>query len=288
LRFEEFEILTQQTVYVSATPSEFELKRTPKPVEQIIRPTGLVDPEVTVRPTEGQIDDLIAEVKLRAKRKERTLVTTLTKRMAEDLTRYLQDMGLDVKYLHSEIDAIERVQILKDLRLGRFDCLVGVNLLREGLDLPEVSLVAVIDADKEGFLRSQTSLIQVAGRAARNINGQVIMYADNVTGSMKRALSEMNRRRKTQLEFNKRHDITPRSIEKAIKEGIEMLKEAEATVASVAGQGLDDLDKMQVIAELESQMELAARNLQFERAAELRDQIASLTTTRQAVGTGSS
>jgi len=276
LKIQEFETLTHQTVYVSATPSDLELKRSKKPIEQIIRPTGLVDPEVLVKPTEGQIDDLIQQVKSRAERKERILVTTLTKRMAEDLSRYLEDMGLNVKYLHSEIDAIQRVQILKDLRLGKFDCLVGVNLLREGLDLPEVSLVAVLDADKEGFLRSQTSLIQVAGRAARNINGQVIMYADTVTGSMKRALLEMNRRRKVQLAFNEKHNITPRSIKKAVKEGIEMLKGAEETVVKVSGQRFDEFDKMEVIAELQREMELAARNLQFERAAELRDQINTL------------
>ncbi len=276
LKFPEFESLINRTIYVSATPSEFELKRSDKPIEQIIRPTGLIDPEVIVKPTKGQIDDLIEQVNVRAKRKERVLVTTLTKRMAEDLARYLEEVGLNVKYLHSEIHAIERVQILKDLRLRKFDCLVGINLLREGLDLPEVSLVAVLDADKEGFLRSQTSLIQVAGRAARNINGQVIMYADTITGSMKRALNEMDRRRKTQLEFNKEHNITPRSIEKAIKEGIEVLKEAEEEVLEVTGQNLEEFEKQEVIADLEREMELAARNLQFERAAELRDQITSL------------
>jgi len=276
LKFPEFDLLVRQSVYVSATPSEFEIKRSGKPIEQIIRPTGLVDPEVIIKPSEGQIDDLIEQVKIRAARKERVLVTTLTKRMSEDLSSYLEEMGLNVKYLHSEIDAIQRVQILKDLRLRKFDCLVGINLLREGLDLPEVSLVAVIDADKEGFLRSQTSLIQVAGRAARNINGQVIMYADTVTGSMKRALDEMNRRRKTQLEFNKKNNITPRSIQKAIKEGIEILEEAKEEVVEVTGQSLEEFAKQEVISDLEREMELAARNLQFERAAQLRDQIVSL------------
>ncbi len=276
LKFAEFETLIKQVVYVSATPSEFEMKRSGECVEQIIRPTGLVDPIVIVKPTEGQIDDLIEQIKLRAAKKERVLVTTLTKRMSEDLTGYLNEAGLNVKYLHSEIGAIERVQILKDLRLRKFDCLVGINLLREGLDLPEVSLVAVLDADKEGFLRSQTSLIQVAGRAARNVNGQVIMYADEITGSMKRALNEMNRRRKTQLEFNKKHGITPRSIEKAINEGIEMLEKAEEEVIEVTGQSLEEYEKQEVIAELEHDMELAARNLQFERAAQLRDQIKNL------------
>jgi len=273
LKFPEFETLTGQTVYVSATPSEFELKKSGKPVEQIIRPTGLIDPEVIVKPTDGQIDDLIEQVRMRAERKERVLVTTLTKRMAEDLTNYLNEAGLNVKYLHSEIQAIERVQILKDLRLRKFDCLVGINLLREGLDLPEVSLVVVLDADKEGFLRSQTSLIQVAGRAARNLNGQVIMYADEITGSMKRALAEMDRRRKTQVEFNKKHNITPKSIEKAITEGIEMLEEAKEEVIEVTGQSLDEFEKQEVISELEREMELAARNLQFEKAAQIRDQI---------------
>jgi len=276
LKFDEFEALTHQVVYVSATPSEFEIKRSGLPVEQIIRPTGLIDPEAIVKPTEGQIDDLIEQIKIRAKRKERVLVTTLTKRMAEDLTTYLNEAGLNVKYLHSEINAIERVQILKDLRLKKFDCLVGINLLREGLDLPEVSLVAVLDADKEGFLRSQTSLIQVAGRSARNLNGQVIMYADEITGSMNRALSEMDRRRKTQLEFNKKYKITPRSIEKAISEGIEMLQKAEEEVVEVTGQSLEEYEKQQVIADLEREMELAARNLQFEKAAQLRDQIKAL------------
>jgi len=276
LKFPEFEVLTNQTVYVSATPAEFELKRSAAPIEQIIRPTGLIDPEVVVKPSEGQIDDLIGQIKARAKRKERTLVTTLTKRMAEDLTNYLSEAGLNVKYLHSEIQAIERVQILKDLRLRKFDCLVGINLLREGLDLPEVSLVAVLDADKEGFLRSETSLIQVAGRAARNINGQVIMYADEMTGSMKRALDEMSRRRKTQLEFNAKHNITPKSIQKAIKEGIEMLEKAEEEVIELTGQSLEEFERQEVIVDLESEMELAARNLQFERAAQLRDQITEL------------
>ena len=276
LKFAEFETLIKQVVYVSATPSEFEMKRSGECVEQIIRPTGLVDPMVIVKPTEGQIDDLIEQIKQRAAKKERILVTTLTKRMSEDLTGYLNEAGLNVKYLHSEIGAIERVQILKDLRLRKFDCLVGINLLREGLDLPEVSLVAVLDADKEGFLRSQTSLIQVAGRAARNVNGQVIMYADEITGSMKRALSEMDRRRKTQLEFNKKYGITPRSIEKAISEGIEMLEKAEEEVIEITGQSLEEYEKQEVIADLEQEMELAARNLQFEKAAQLRGQIKAL------------
>lgn len=276
LKFAEFEILIKQVIYASATPSNFEIKRSGEWVEQIIRPTGLIDPEVMVKPTEGQVDDLIGQIKARSQRKERVLVTTLTKRMAEDLASYLTEKGLNVKYLHSEIGTIERARILKDLRLRKFDCLVGINLLREGLDLPEVSLVAVLDADKEGFLRSQTSLIQVAGRAARNINGQVIMYADEITGSMKRALDEMSRRRKTQLEFNKKHGVTPRSIEKAINEGIEMLEKSEEEVVQITGQSIQEYEKKEIIAELQRDMELAARNLQFEKAGQLRDQIKSL------------
>ena len=215
LKFEEFEGLANDMVFVSATPSDYELEKSAQNlVEQIIRPTGLTDPPIEVRPTKNQIDDLMHEIRETAKRKERVLATTLTKRLAEDLTRYLSDFGIRVKYLHSEIDAIERVEILRDLRLGVFDCLIGINLLREGLDLPEVSLVAVLDADKEGFLRSDTSLIQVAGRAARNVNGRVLMYADRLTGSMKRAIDETNRRRKIQLAFNEEHRITPRPFRK--------------------------------------------------------------------------
>ncbi|MFA5351486.1 MAG: excinuclease ABC subunit UvrB, partial [Candidatus Omnitrophota bacterium] len=231
LKFEEFNKLIKQVVFVSATPNEYEIKKSEnKLVQQIIRPTGLIDPEIVIRPSENQMDDLIKEVKERAKFNERVLVTTLTKRTAEDLTAYLEEKGLKVKYLHSEIQTIERSTILRDLRKKKFDCLVGINLLREGLDLPEVSLVAILDADKEGFLRSATSLIQVSGRAARNINGKVIMYADTITGSMKKAIDESNRRRKIQLEFNKSNNINPRSIEKAIKEGIEDLAEAEEFV----------------------------------------------------------
>jgi excinuclease ABC subunit B len=247
-----------------------------KVVEQIIRPTGLVDPEIIVKPTESQIEDLIEEINKRAKRNERVLVTTLTKRMSEDLTNYLQEKGLRVKYLHSEIETIERSKILRELRQREFDCLVGINLLREGLDLPEVSLVAILDADKEGFLRSATSLIQVAGRAARNINGTVIMYADTVTGSMKKAISESTRRREIQLEFNEKNKITPRSIQKAIKEGIEDLAEAEVFVESLTGESRDEFELRKFISELEYEMELAARNLQFEKAAEIRDNIKKL------------
>ncbi|HTY45448.1 MAG TPA: excinuclease ABC subunit UvrB [Patescibacteria group bacterium] len=277
LKFPEFEELTGQTVFVSATPGDYEAKKSRGvTIEQIIRPTGLIDPEIIIRPTEGQIDDLIAEITKRSMRNERVLVTTLTKRMAEDLTTYLQDKKLKVKYLHSEIETIERSRILRELRQRQFDCLVGINLLREGLDLPEVSLVAILDADKEGFLRSTTSLIQVAGRAARNINGAVIMYADTVTGSMQQAISESSRRRKIQLEFNKKNSITPRSIQKAIKEGIEDLQEAQEYVWELTGQEKDEFEMKQYIAELEYEMELAARNLHFEKAAQIRDEIKKL------------
>ncbi|MDO8535428.1 MAG: excinuclease ABC subunit UvrB [Candidatus Omnitrophota bacterium] len=277
LKFEEFENIVGDTIYVSATPSEYELKRSGGDVvEQVIRPTGLIDPMIEVRPTKGQIDDLIKEIRLRSAKKERILVTTLTKRLSEDLARYLKDLGLRVKYLHSEIDAIERVEILRDLRLNKFDCLIGINLLREGLDLPEVSLVAILDADKEGFLRSETSLIQVAGRAARHINGEVIMYADRVTKSMKKTITETDRRREIQIAFNKKHNITPRSIEKAIKEGIESYKKAREVIAEVVEESDEEFDITSLIGELQHDMEVAARNLQFERAAVLRDQIKEL------------
>jgi len=274
LKYEEFEAITGKTVFVSATPGEKELRKSKfKVVEQIIRPTGLPDPQIIVKPTSGQIEDLINEINLRSRRRERTLVTTLTKRMAEDLASFLQERNLKVKYLHSEIQTIERSKILKDLRLKKFDCLVGINLLREGLDLPEVSLVAILDADKEGFLRSPTSLIQTAGRAARNINGTVIMYADRITESMKKAIDECNRRRKIQLEYNKRHKISPRSITKAIKDGIEMLYEVESVVLKCVELDEEQNDLYEYISELQYQMELAARNLQFEKAAQLRDKI---------------
>lgn len=276
LKFEEFQDLIGQVIYVSATPSSYEIQESKAVVEQVIRPTGLVDPQIIVKPTQGQIDSLIEEIRHRAKRRERTLVTTLTKRMAEDLAMYLAEMGIKVKYLHSEIDAIERVEILRDLRLKKFDCLVGINLLREGLDLPEVSLVVVLDADKEGFLRSQTSLIQVAGRAARNINGAVIMYADIVTDSMKRAIDETNRRRLLQLEFNKKHNITPKTVKKAVREGVESYKKAKEFIADIAGESEEEHDIQNLIAELQRDMEVAARNLQFEKAIVLRDQMIKL------------
>ncbi|MDD5449950.1 MAG: excinuclease ABC subunit UvrB [Candidatus Omnitrophica bacterium] len=276
LRLDEFEALVKSSVFTSATPGPYEIQRSDIVIEQIIRPTGLVDPEIIVKPSAGQIDDLIEQIRKRSERKERVLVTTLTKKMAEDLSRYLNEMGLNVKYLHSEIQTIERVEILRDLRLRKFDAVVGINLLREGLDLPEVSLVAILDADKEGFLRSQTSLIQVAGRAARNINGQVIMYADVMTGSMKKAISESRRRRELQLEYNKKNNITPKSIQKAIVDGLEAARSAEEIVIEAAGETPEEHDVNIVIAELEYEMELAARNLQFEKAAELRDKIREL------------
>jgi len=277
LRFDEFNELVKRTVFTSATPDEYEIKMSEgKVIEQIIRPTGLVDPEILVKPTENQIEDLIEEVKKRAKMNERVLVTTLTKRLAEDLTNYLQEKGLRVKYLHSEIQTIERSKILRELRQKQFDCLVGINLLREGLDLPEVSLVAILDADKEGFLRSATSLIQVSGRAARNINGAVIMYADTLTGSMKKAIAESNRRKKIQLAFNEKNKITPRSVQKAIRQGIEDLQESEEFVQNLTGLEKDEFELNKYISELEYEMELAARNLQFEKAAVIRDEIKNL------------
>jgi len=277
LKFSEFEFLVKQAIFVSATPDEYEIKRSDGVVvEQLIRPTGLVDPEIAVRPIQGQIDDLISEIRKRVEKEERVLVTTLTKRMAEDLAAYLQDMNLKVKYLHSEIKPLERVKILRDLRRGDFDCLVGINLLREGLDLPEVSLVAILDADKEGFLRSQVSLIQVAGRASRHINGLVIMYADNITGSMRRAIDETSRRRKTQLEYNCLNNITPRSIEKAVKDYIEVIGETKEFVRGLTHETDERVDIKEVISQMEEEMQLAARNLYFERAAVIRDQIKEL------------
>ncbi len=274
LKFNEFNHLTKQFVFVSATPDEYELKLSGNlPTEQIIRPTGLIDPEIIVKPTDGQIEDLIRQIKERSKNNERVLVTTLTKRSSEDLANYLQEKGIKVKYLHSEIQTIQRSVILKELRQKKFDCLVGINLLREGLDLPEVSLVAILDADKEGFLRSATSLIQVGGRAARNINGTVIMYADTITRSMKKAISESNRRRAIQEEYNRNNKITPRSIKRSIKEGIAELEQADDFVRELTGQPKEQYQLNKYISGLEYEMELAARNLQFEKAAGLRDKI---------------
>ncbi|MBI4115150.1 MAG: excinuclease ABC subunit UvrB [Candidatus Omnitrophica bacterium] len=276
LRFEEFDGMISQVIFVSATPGPYEMQRAKKVAEQIIRPTGLVDPEIEVRPTEGQIDDLIAEIKARAKKKERTLITTLTKRMAEDLARFLKEIGIKVHYLHSEFDAFERVEILRDLRLQKHDCVVGINLLREGLDLPEVSLVAILDADKEGFLRSEVSLIQIAGRAARHIHGKVLMYADTVTDSMKRAMEETGRRREIQLEYNKKYGVTPTSIQKEIREGIEKYRQAEELVSEIVGEEKKEHDLKSYLAHLKEKMELASRSLDFELAARIRDRIRSL------------
>ncbi len=277
LKFDEFMSLVGQRIYVSATPGPFEKKESKGfVIEQIIRPTGIVDPPIVVRPTNGQIEDLLQEIQKRVDVNERTLVSTLTKKMSEDLTAYLEEQGIKVKYLHSDIETIDRAQILKELRLKKFDCLVGVNLLREGLDLPEVSLVAILDADKEGFLRSQTSLIQTAGRAARNVNGVVIMYADKMTMAMKSTISESERRRKVQLAFNAKYGIVPRSIEKAIHQGIEELAEAKELVMELAGQDEEEYALSNLVSDLERQMELAARNLQFEKAAMMRDKIKEL------------
>ncbi len=276
-RFEEFESLIPQAIFVSATPGPYEWKACAgRVVEQVIRPTGLVDPVVTIKPTTGQINDLIEQVKGRAQRNERVLVTTLTKRLSEDLTRHLSEAGLRVKYLHSDIEAIERVEILRDLRKGEFDCLVGINLLREGLDLPEVSLVAVLDADKEGFLRSATSLIQVAGRAARNVNGEVILYADHSTGAIDHLVKETARRRAKQLAYNQQHKITPTTIVKAIREGIEAARTAEAFTIEQSGQTVEAHEVRQVLSDLENEMLECALRMEYERAAELRDEIRSL------------
>jgi excinuclease ABC subunit B len=277
LKFNEFNRMVKQVVFVSATPSEYELTLSGnKVVQQVIRPTGLIDPEIIVKPTAGQIEDLILQIKLRAKNNQRVLVTTLTKRSSEDLAGYLTEQGIRVKYLHSEIQTIQRSVILKELREKKFDCLVGINLLREGLDLPEVSLVAILDADKEGFLRSATTLIQVGGRAARNLNGTVIMYADTITQSMKKAIDESSRRRIIQIEFNQKNKITPRSIHTAIKKGIEESCAIGEFVQSLTGESVEQYQLHKYVTELEYEMEMAARNLQFEKAAALRDKIKEL------------
>lgn len=274
LKFDEFEKLVKQIVYVSATPGPYELERAQNMVEQIIRPTGLLDPEVEVRPTANQIDDLLNEIRLVVAREERVLVTTLTKRMAEDLTDYLKEVGVKVTYLHSDIDTIERMEIIRDLRLGKHDVLVGINLLREGLDLPEVSLIAILDADKEGFLRSETSLIQTIGRAARNIQGRVIMYGDKITGSMERAISETNRRRQIQHEYNIKNNITPRSIVKGVRKIIEATLVAEDQPAYEGKLGREEIEA--IISGLEAAMLKAAEALEFEKAADIRDKIIEL------------
>ena len=278
LTFDEFEKHIKQIVYVSATPGPYEIEHTPEMVEQIIRPTGLLDPTIDVRPIEGQIDDLIGEIQDRVAKNERVLVTTLTKKMSEDLTDYLKEIGIKVQYLHSEIKTLERIEIIRDLRLGKFDVLIGINLLREGLDIPEVSLVAILDADKEGFLRSERSLIQTIGRAARNANGHVIMYADKMTHSMEVAIKETKRRRKIQEEYNEKHGITPMTIQKEIRDVIRatFAAEEETPYITKPGAKINKKEKLKLLENLEKEMKEAAKNLQFERAAELRDLILEL------------
>jgi excinuclease ABC subunit B len=302
LRFDEFIDKVNQMVFMSATPGSYELEKSSRVVERIARPTGLVDPEVIVKPTKGQIDDLVAEIRTREEREQRVLVTTLTKKMAEDLTDYLIELGVRVRYLHSEVDTLECVEILRALRLGEFDVLVGINLLREGLDLPEVSLVAILDADKEGFLRSSTSLIQTIGRAARNVDGQVIMYADSVTDSMRHAISETNRRRKAQLEYNAANGIDPQTIRKGVTDILEMVRardggdgapasrgrgrgrrgQSRSAVFDLSGVPPDELGRM--IQTLQEEMHEAAKDLRFEEAARLRDEITELKRELKAVG----
>ncbi|WP_143311618.1 excinuclease ABC subunit UvrB [Candidatus Methanoperedens nitratireducens] len=265
LTFDEFSARVNQVLYVSATPAEYEMSRSEQVVEQIIRPTGLVDPEIVVKPMKGQIDDLIGEIRAKTEKKHRVLVTTLTKRMAEDLTEYLLGVGIKARYMHSEIETLERIEIIRGLRLGEFDVLVGINLLREGLDIPEVALVAILDADKEGFLRSDRSLLQTIGRTSRNIEGRVVMYADNMTGSMQRAIGETNRRRAMQMEYNREHNITPQTIRKAVEK------------REITGEVLPPKEEIfDYIVELEAEMHRAAKNLEFEHAAEIRDRIAKM------------
>jgi len=283
LRFDEFEKIRPQTIFVSATPGHYEHEHAQQVVEQVVRPTGLVDPEIEVRPAVTQVDDVMSEINLRVAKNERVLITTLTKRMSEDLTDYLREHGIRVRYLHSDIDTVERMEILRDLRLGEFDVLVGINLLREGLDMPEVSLVAILDADKEGFLRSDRSLIQTIGRAARNINGRAILYADKITGSMQRAMDETDRRRDTQRAYNKKHGITPKGIKKAIidvmgagyeqkhQQQILQVAEQQAEYAHMSPEKVShEMDK------LEKQMYEHAKNLEFEAAAAMRDKLEQL------------
>jgi len=272
LNFEEFESLVNQVLHVSATPAKYELERSENTVEQIIRPTGLVDPEVVIKPVKGQVDHLLGEVQKKIKQNQRILITTLTKKMAEDLTDYYAKIGIKVRYLHSEIGTLERIDIIDDLRRGEFDCLVGVNLLREGLDLPEVSLIGILDADKEGFLRSETSLIQTIGRAARNIDGQVIIYADEITKSVESAVKITNRRRKIQMEYNKKHSITPKSVSRAIKE--KQKKDKIELMDDIENIPEDELQL--IVKDLEHEMKLAASKLDFERAAKIRDKITVL------------
>ena len=273
LRFDEFESLIHQAVCISATPADWEIKKSEgRIIEQIVRPTGIVDPKVTVKPAKNQVDDLIGEIQKRVSAQERVLVTTLTKRMAEDLTEYLNEIGIRVRYMHSEIDAIQRVEILRGLRLGEFDVLVGINLLREGLDLPEVALVAILDADREGFLRSERSLIQTAGRAARNVRSEVIMYADNITDSMRRAIREMDRRRNKQITYNKEHNITPKSIIKSHDEIMRTTSVADRITKETHAEEVS----MEEITRLYKEMEEAVALMEFEQAAEIRDKIKSI------------
>jgi len=279
LRFDEFEAVVRQTVFVSATPADYERHKSAQVVEQVVRPTGLIDPQVAVRPASTQVDDLLSEISLRVKKQERVLVTTLTKRMAEELTEYLAEHGVKVRYLHSEVDTVERVEIIRDLRLGEFDVLVGINLLREGLDLPEVSLVAILDADKEGFLRSERSLIQTIGRAARHINGAAIMYADHMTESIKRAIGETDRRRARQLAYNQHHSITPKGIIKRIKDLIDGVYDAAQMQVAQDEARYEAMSEKQIAREikaLEKKMLAHAKNLEFEEAARARDQLAEL------------
>ena len=273
LKFHEFEARVGQTIYVSATPGPYELQKASQVVEQIIRPTGLLDPEIVVRPAEGQVDDLLGEVRSVAEKGGRALVTTLTKRMAESLTSYLREMNVRVEYLHSEVETLDRIRLLRSLRLGEFDVLVGINLLREGLDLPEVQLVAILDADKEGFLRSETSLVQTIGRAARNVDGRVIMYADNITDSMFRAISETNRRRSIQQAFNEEHGIRPESVRAAVKELLSVSREVDSDGGK---DGMDEEERLMAIEQLEERMLAAAADLDFEAAAKIRDQMLAL------------
>jgi excinuclease ABC subunit B len=277
LTFAEFDRHINQAIYVSATPGDFELAHSPEPAQQVIRPTGLVDPQIEIRPTKGQIDDLIAEIRDRISKRQRVLVTTLTKRMAEDLTTYLQEIDIKTAYIHSDVDTLERGDILKDLRSGIYDVLVGINLLREGLDLPEVSMVVIMDADKEGFLRSSNALIQTIGRAARHIDGRVLMYADRMTDSMQRAIDETNRRRTIQEDYNKEHGITPEGIIRGIDEGLRALIPKKADNSNKLNLKKIPKDEYPgLVRELTGQMELASANLEFEKAAELRDIIADI------------
>jgi excinuclease ABC subunit B len=277
LNFEEFQSLFRQVIYVSATPGPYELKQSGgQVVEQVIRPTGLLDPVITLRPLKGQIDETIGAARQRIERGERVLVTTLTKRTAEDLTDYLAEAGFKVRYIHSEVDAIERVEILRELRGGTVDVLVGINLLREGLDLPEVSLVCILDADKEGYLRSETSLIQTAGRAARHVNGEVLLFADTMTGSIRRLLEVTRERREKQMAYNRANGITPQSVRRGIQESLHSVAQAREVAERVVKAGGQDLDVTELLSDLEKEMWEAAKNLEYEKAALLRDQIGEL------------